>query len=872
MKTSAEIRQAFLDFFQSKQHHIVPSAPMVLKNDPTLMFTNAGMNQFKDIFLDNKPAQHTRIANTQKCLRVSGKHNDLEEVGHDTYHHTMFEMLGNWSFGDYFKEEAVEWAFELLTKVYGISPDIMYATYFEGDASEQLEPDYEAQKLWEKFLPKDRVLPGNKKDNFWEMGESGPCGPCSELHVDLRDDKAKKEIPGHQLVNKDNPQVIEIWNLVFIQFNRDMQGILHPLKNKHVDTGMGFERLCRIIQKKDSNYDTDIFTPFIGKIEEISGKKYGKDQKCDIAFRVIADHLRAVAFAIADGQIPSNVKAGYVIRRILRRAVRYGFTFLELNKPFVCELIPALVDTMGDFFPELEKQHQFIAKVVFEEEQSFLRTLDTGIHKFEDYVVSHPNQKILDGKFVFELYDTYGFPVDLTELMCREKGLTVDMETFQTLLNEQKERSRKDSVVEKEDWTIVHDNKASDFVGWDTLEEKIKISRYRQVTKKGEVLYHLVFDKTPFYGESGGQVGDTGIIKNKEEEIPIIDTIRELDLIIHITNILPKNINSEFKAHVDISSRQSTMRNHSATHLMHHALRKVLGNHVEQKGSLVNAEYLRFDFSHFQKMTAEEIEQVEQIVNTQIRANIPVDENRSTSYNQALKDGAIALFGEKYEDTVRTIRFGDSMELCGGTHVAASGNIGLFKIISESAIAAGTRRIEAVTGEKAFQLVQEQWQTLQHIKSGFNNPKNIMEAMDNQREHIKKLEKKIEELEMANTGSLAEDILKEKKEINNIAVLTKKLSISAAQIKQLTWELKNRSTQSFYYIIGNEYDGKASITVIISDDLVKDKGLHAGNIVKELAKEIGGGGGGQPGIATAGGTNAKGLDNALSKGISFLTK
>jgi alanyl-tRNA synthetase len=868
MKTSAQIRQAFFDFFKSKQHQIVSSAPMVLKNDPTLMFTNAGMNQFKDIFLGNKPVSHARIANTQKCLRVSGKHNDLEEVGHDTYHHTMFEMLGNWSFGDYFKQEAIEWAFELLTEVYGISPDILYATYFEGDASEQLEADAEAGKLWANFLPEERILTGNKKDNFWEMGESGPCGPCSEIHVDLRTEDEKKSTPGHLLVNKDHPQVIEIWNLVFIQFNRDMQGKLHPLKHKHVDTGMGFERLCRVIQGKFSNYDTDVFTPVIHKLEEVSGMTYGRDEKADVAFRVVADHLRAVSFSIADGQIPSNVKAGYVIRRILRRAVRYGYTFLNLNSPFVSSLIPVFIDQMGGFFPELEKQKQLIEKVIFEEEQSFLKTLETGIQKFENYLSSHPDEKVVDGKFAFELYDTYGFPPDLTELMCREKGFTVDMDTFTNFLNEQKERSRKDAEVEKEDWTVLKHIEKSDFVGWDYMEYPVNITRYRKVSRKGNVFYHLVFDKTPFYGESGGQTGDSGVIIEGDEKIKIISTVKEIDLTIHICEQLPSDPEKEFTAIVDKELRISTMRNHSATHLMHFALRKTLGTHVEQKGSLVTPDYLRFDFSHFQKMSSEEIEQVELIVNEMIMGNTQVCENRNISYKDAVRQGAIALFGEKYDDTVRTIRFGDSVELCGGTHVPATGNIGLFKIVSESAIAAGIRRIEAVTGEKATKLMLGQWKAMQKIKALFNNPKDIEGSIEKMHEHSKKLEKRIEELELSGLGSLADEILKGSSELNGVSVLQKVLSIPSSHIKTLAFELKKRGKCPFYFVIGNESDGKASVSVIISDDLVKEKGLHAGNIVKEAAKEINGGGGGQPGLATAGGTNPQGLDNAIKNAIA----
>ncbi len=870
MHSSEEIRQAFFDFFQSKKHQIVPSAPMVLKNDPTLMFTNAGMNQFKDVFLDNKTSSYSRIANTQKCLRVSGKHNDLEEVGHDTYHHTMFEMLGNWSFGDYFKEEAIEWAFELLTKIYGISSDMMFATYFEGDVQEQLEPDLEAKKFWERYLPSERVLPGSKKDNFWEMGDSGPCGPCSEIHVDLRTDEEKMLVPGNQLVNADHPQVIEIWNLVFIQFYRDMQGKLHPLKHRHVDTGMGFERVCRVIQGKSSNYDTDVFLPLISKIEKLAKFTYGKNEKKDIACRVVSDHLRAVAFAIADGQIPSNVKAGYVIRRILRRAVRYGYTFLNMNNPFVFELVPVLVEQMGNFFPELAKQQQLIEKVIFEEEQSFLRTLETGIQKFEDYISAFPEQKILDGKFVFELYDTYGFPVDLTELMSREKGMSIDMKTFEKHLNLQKERSRKDAVVEKDDWTIVTEVAKSEFVGWDHMRCPVNITRYRKIQKKGKIYFQLVFDKTPFYGESGGQVGDTGVIKNQNETIRIIETIKEIDLIIHISETLPEDPKAGFMAEVNENARFNTMRNHSATHLMHHALRTIIGKHVEQKGSFVTPDSMRFDFSHFQKLSPEEIEQVEMMVNAEIRKNLPVVEKRRISINEALQQGAIALFGEKYDEHVRTIGFGDSLELCGGTHVSATGSIGVFKIISESSIAAGIRRIEAVTGEKAVKLMLEQWNTIQTIRQGLNNPRNLIEATEQLREQVKKLEKKIEEFELQTIGNTVQDLLNEVKEKKGIRVITARLNMPSAHIKNLVFELKNKSEVPYFYLIGNEYEGKASISVIISDDLVKTRRLHAGNIVKELAHYIGGGGGGQPGMATAGGSDPKGIQKALDLGLQYL--
>ncbi len=870
MKTSSEIRQAFLDFFRCKQHQIIPSASMVIKNDPTLMFTNAGMNQFKDIFLGNIEYPYLRVANTQKCLRVSGKHNDLEQVGHDTYHHTMFEMLGNWSFGDYFKKEAIEWAFELLTKVYGISADSMYATYFEGDKTENIEPDFESKTLWEQYLPTAHILAGSKKDNFWEMDDSGPCGPCSEIHLDLRTEEDKKKIPGYKLINTDNTDVIEIWNLVFIQFNRDMHGKLHLLKDKYVDTGLGLERLCRVIQGKTSNYDTDLFIPVIKKTEEISGIKYGSEKTSDVAFRVIADHLRAVAFAVADGQIPSNVKAGYVIRRILRRSVRYGYTFLKLDTPFINLLVPTFIECMWDFFPELQKQQQLIAKVILEEEKSFLKTLQTGIHRFEDYISAHPWQKKLEGKFVFELYDTYGFPVDLTELIGREKGLDIDIDGFNYCMTVQKERSRKDSEIIKEDWIVVRDIKNTEFVGWDYIKHPVRITRYRKIIKKGKEFYQVMFDKTPFYGESGGQCGDTGILRNNKDTIKIIETIKELDNTVHISEYLPKDIETEFMAEVDETARNKIIKNHTATHLMHNALRKVLGSHVEQKGSLVTPDYLRFDFSYFQKMSKQETEQVERIVNADIRNNLPLIENRAIDYDEALKQGAIALFGEKYAQKVRMIRFGDSVELCGGTHVSSTGSIGFFKIISESAIAAGIRRIEAVTGEKATELVLEQWKTLQSISEMFNNPKNILETISNICQQQKKLEKQIEQLENENIRNITATLLNETKNINNINILQKKLSLPAHYIKNLSFELNKQGKAPFFYAIGNVSENKVSVTVIISDDLVKDRNLSAASIVKETGKEIGGSGGGQLNIATAGGTIPQGIDKALNIAVSFI--
>ncbi|MFR9560873.1 MAG: alanine--tRNA ligase, partial [Rikenellaceae bacterium] len=724
---SNKIRQAFLDFFASKEHAIVPSAPMVVKGDPTLMFTNAGMNQFKDIFLGNAPRKFARAADTQKCLRVSGKHNDLEEVGHDTYHHTMFEMLGNWSFGDYFKAEAIEWGWELLVERLGMDKERMYATVFEGSEEDGVPFDQEAYDMWLKYLPADHIIRGNKKDNFWEMGETGPCGPCSEIHYDLRDEAEIAELPGVKLVNESHPQVIEIWNLVFMQFNRKASGELESLPAKHVDTGMGFERLCMILQGKKSNYDTDVFTPTIGRLAEMSGKKYGEDEKCDISMRVIADHLRAIAFSIADGQLPSNVKAGYVIRRILRRAVRYGYTYLGFNEPFMCRLIPGLVAQMGGQFPELKAQQNLVEKVIEEEESSFLRTLATGINLLDNVIKSCTN-KTIAGKDAFVLYDTYGFPIDLTELIAREQGVDVDLKGFEAELQIQKERSRNAAQVETDDWQELMQIKQSEFVGYDLLTCDVQIARYRKVTSKNKAIYQLVFDRTPFYGNSGGQLGDEGYITNGEEVTKIISTEKENGLTIHIVAKLPEDLTATFVAQVDEQKRQSSANNHTATHLLHAALREVLGTHVEQKGSLVSPAHLRFDFSHFQKVTAEELRQVERIVNTKIRANTPLEENREASMETASAMGAMMLFGEKYGDKVRVIKFGDSVELCGGTHTSATGNIGLFRITSESAISAGVRRIEATSGVAAENIVYDEEDLLGDIKEQLGNPQ-IMQAL-----------------------------------------------------------------------------------------------------------------------------------------------
>lgn len=792
---SKEIRNAFLEFFKNKQHTIVPSAPMVIKNDPTLMFTNAGMNQFKDIFLGHKPVKDARIADSQKCLRVSGKHNDLEEVGHDTYHHTMFEMLGNWSFGNYFKKEAIEWAYDLLIKELGIDVNRVYATVFEGSKEENLEPDNEALEYWKKYLPESRILYGSKKDNFWEMGDTGPCGPCSEIHVDLRDEDERKKVDGKNLVNKDNPLVIEIWNLVFIQYNRKANGSLELLPAKHVDTGMGFERLCMVLQGKKSNYDTDVFQPIIQEIAKISGIKYGTNSKADIAMRVIADHLRAISFSIADGQLPSNNKAGYVIRRILRRAVRYGYTFLNFKEPAMYKLVPVLVENMGDAYPELKAQQSLIEKVITEEEQSFLRTLETGI-KLLDQIIEKTlslQSKVVDGNTAFELYDTYGFPLDLTELILKEKGLSVNREEFQQAMENQKDRSRSATAITTDDWIELIDIKDEKFVGYTELEYNIRITKYRKIKSKDKELYQLVFDTTPFYAESGGQVGDTGFIMAGDEKIAIIDTKKENNLIIHLAAKLPKDPQAEFKAIVNKNNRQSTASNHSATHLLHYALRKVLGKHIEQKGSLVHPDYLRFDFSHFQKVTDEEIEKVETIVNELIRKNINLEEMHEVPMKKATEMGAIALFGEKYSDLVRVIKFDESVELCGGTHVKATGQIGYFKIISEGAISAGVRRIEAITSEKAEEFIRENLTELNGIKALFNNPKNLKSSIEALLEENSKLSKQIEEFIKEKAKLVKAELVQKIEIIGDIRFIGSIVQIdSSAAIKDLAFQLKTK--------------------------------------------------------------------------------
>ena len=869
--TTQEIRKTFLDFFKSKNHQIVPSAPMVIINDPTLMFTNAGMNPFKELFLGEAAIKYPRIADTQRCLRVSGKHNDLEEVGIDTYHHTMFEMLGNWSFGDYFKEEAIAWSWELLTEVYKIPKENLYVTVFEGDEKEGLPRDNEAYNFWKQHIAEDRILLGNKKDNFWEMGDTGPCGPCSEIHVDCRPEAEKHDIDGRTLVNNDHPQVIEIWNNVFMQFNRLKDGSLQPLPAKHVDTGMGLERLVRVLQNKSSNYDTDVFQPLIQVIAKASGIAYGKDEQTDIAMRVMADHIRAISFAISDGQLPSNTGAGYVIRRILRRAVRYAYTSLGFKEPFLNQLVPVLANQFAGVFDELKSQSDFVQKVVLEEENSFLRTLATGVQRFERYTA---DEKLIDGEFAFELYDTFGFPIDLTELMAREKGLTVDMEGFQKALEVQKNRSRAATAIDTGDWVVVHASEEVNFVGYDSLTADTKILKYRKVNAKGKENYQLVLDTTPFYAESGGQVGDTGTLSSGTSIIQITDTKKENGLIVHFTDELPEDLTATFTAQVASEKRADTAANHSATHLLHAALKHILGNHVNQKGSLVNNEYLRFDFSHFAKVSDEELLQIEQIVNQKIRANIILKEERNVPYQQALDSGVTALFGEKYGDFVRVITFDDafSKELCGGIHVASTGQIGYFKIISESAVAAGVRRIEAISGTAAATYIREQDALVQEFKSALKNPKDILDALTQLLQENTNLKKEVEKATQEKARGLTADLLKQAENINGIQFIAQKVDLPNAEaIKTLAYSLKDKLAD-VYVVLAAEIDGKPSLTVMLSENLVKEKKLNAGNIIRELAKEIDGGGGGQPFYATAGGKNSAGIEKALLHAKNYIPK
>ena len=866
---SNKIRRAFLDFFESKGHAIVPSAPMVVKGDPTLMFTNAGMNQFKDIFLGNAPRKYPRAADTQKCLRVSGKHNDLEEVGHDTHHHTMFEMLGNWSYGDYFKKEAIEWAWELLHDVYGLPAERMYATVFEGSEEDGVPFDREAYDYWTRFLPEDHIIRGNKHDNFWEMGETGPCGPCSEIHFDLRDEAEIALKPGREMVNEGHPQVIEIWNLVFMQFNRKANGSLEELPARNVDTGMGFERLCMILQGKKSNYDTDVFQPTIGRIAAMSGKRYGADEKCDVAMRVIADHLRAIAFSIADGQLPSNVKAGYVIRRILRRAVRYGYTYLGFNEPFLCRLVQGLVEQMGGQFPELKAQQGLIEKVIEEEEASFLRTLATGINLLDGVIArtKQEGREAISGAEAFELYDTFGFPIDLTELIAREQGVGVDLEAFERELQAQKARSRNAAAVDTDDWVELFPCPQSEFTGYDTLTDTVRIARYRRVKSKGRTTYQLVFDRTPFYGNSGGQIGDTGRIESANEKIEIVATEKENGLIVHIAESLPENPAAEFVASVDAGKRQSAANNHTATHLMHEALREVLGKHVEQKGSMVTPEMLRFDFSHFQKVTAEELREVERRVNRAIRANHPLEENRNATKEEAAAAGAMMLFGEKYGDRVRMVRFGNSVELCGGTHAGATGNIGLFKILSESAISAGVRRIEAVTGEQAERVLYAAEDTLRHVGEYLNNSQ-VVQAVKKMLESNETLSKEVEQMRREQVAQWADKIAASIPERDGMQLFATQSDRRPDFVKDLAYNLRSRMPK-LVFVVGSLNDGKPSLTVMLGDEITA-RGVNAGAVVREAAKLMQGGGGGQLFFATAGGKNPDGLQPAIDRAVELI--
>ena len=863
---SKEIRQKFLDFFYEKEHQIVASAPMVLKDDPSLMFTNAGMNQFKDIFLGDAEAKNARVADTQKCLRVSGKHNDLEQVGVDTYHHTMFEMLGNWSFGDYFKKEAIEWAWELLTEVYKIDKENLYITIFEGDKEDGLAEDTEARKIWSEIVSDDKILACDKKDNFWEMGATGPSGPCSEIHIDIRSAKDKAQIPGRVLVNKDHPEVIEIWNLVFMEFNRLEDGSLVTLPAKHIDTGMGFERLATVLQKKRSNYDTDIFMPLIKRIESICDHTYGKDEKLDIAFRVISDHIRAVAFSIADGQLPSNTGAGYVIRRILRRAIRYAYSFLGTREAFIYQLVDILSEQMGNFFPELPAQSGLIKSVIEEEEKSFLRTLEKGIQKLK--IKLEEADKVVDGPTVFELYDTYGFPEDLTALIAREHGKEIDKGGFDIELNKQKDRSREAGKLVTGDWTMLIDDEIQEFIGYDKLSVPVKITRYRKVNQKGKDLFHLIFNITPFYAESGGQVGDKGMISSDTEKVKILDTKKENNVTIHVVEELPKNVKALFQAEVYSELRARTMKNHTATHLMHYALRKLLGEHVQQKGSLVDPEYLRFDLSHFAKISPKKLQEVEDMVNEMIRENVPFDENRAVPKEEAMKMGAMALFGEKYGYLVRMVKFGNSVELCGGTHVPATGNIGWFKITSESAVAAGVRRIEAFTGSKAQNYVNDQLNDFREL-STLLKTNDIKKSVNDLLEAKQKLQKQVASANKDKASDLKSDLLSKIENIDGVNFLAEQIELDTKSVKDLAFQIKSQ-TENLFMVLGNSDGGKVGITVVVSEELVMSKDLNAGKIVGELAKEIGGGGGGQSHFATAGGKDPSGLPNVLVKARSFL--
>lgn len=871
MMTANEVRESFKKYFEGKGHRVVPSAPMVIKDDPTLMFTNAGMNQWKDIILGTKsPGQDVRRVDSQKCLRVSGKHNDLEEVGHDTYHHTMFEMLGNWSFGDYFKEGAIDMAWEYLVDVLGLNPEDLYVTVFEGSPEEGLSRDDEAAKYWAKHVPEDHIINGNKHDNFWEMGDTGPCGPCSEIHVDSRTPEEKAKVPGREMVNKDNPQVIEIWNIVFMQYNRKADGSLEPLPMHVIDTGMGFERLVRMLQDKHSNYDTDIFQPIIKEIERLSGLKYGEKEDVDVAMRVCADHLRAVAFSIADGQLPSNAKAGYVIRRILRRAIRYAYTFLGQKDAFIYKLVPVLVKEMGDAYPELPAQQELIARVMKEEEESFLRTLAKGISMLNASMeqLKAEGKTQLDGTSAFKLFDTYGFPLDLTELICRENGLTLDEEGFAHEMEQQKARARNAAAVENSDWVTLREGEQQ-FVGYDYTEYECHILRYRKVTQKKNTYYELVLDYTPFYGEMGGQVGDTGVLVSEEETIEVIDTKRENEQSVHIVKQLPKNLEADFMACVDIDRRNGSAANHTATHLLDYALKQVLGDHVEQKGSFVSADVLRFDFSHFQKVTPEELRQVERIVNDMIRQDLPLDEHRDTPIEQAKELGAIALFGEKYGDKVRVVRFGPSCEFCGGIHAHSTGKIGFFKITSESSVAAGIRRVEALTGKACEESLYMLEDTLGAIKALFNNAKDLEGVVRKYIEEHDSMKKEIESFHAQAVERMKEKLIKEVRTVNGVSLVRAVLPLEPASAKDLAFKLREAIPDNLLAVIGSVAHEKPSLTLMISDNLVKEHGLNAGQMVREAAKLMQGGGGGQPHYAQAGGKNPDGLNAAVDKVIAL---
>jgi len=869
---SQELRSKFLSFFEEKKHSIVQSAPMVLKDDPTLMFVNSGMAPFKEYFLGNAKPKNNRIADSQKCLRVSGKHNDLEEVGYDTYHHTLFEMLGNWSFGDYFKKEAIAWAWELLTEVYGIDKDIFYVTVFEGsDDADNLEMDTEAYDIWKQYISEDRILKGDKKDNFWEMGDQGPCGPCSEIHVDIRSAEEKAKISGKDLVNEDHPQVVEIWNLVFMQYNRKANGSLESLPNKHIDTGMGFERLCMVLQNVQSNYDTDVFTPIIREIETITNKSYGKDEKADVAIRVISDHVRAVAFSIADGQLPSNTGAGYVIRRILRRAVRYGFTFLDKKEPFIYRLVDVLSNRMGEAFPELKAQKQLIENVIKEEEQSFSRTLDQGLVLL-NRIVDETKGDTVSGEKAFELYDTYGFPIDLTALILSEKGLKLDEKGFNEELQKQKKRSRAASEMSTDDWTIIVDDAEEEFVGYDILQANVKLTRYRKVSsKKDGDMYQLVFNLTPFYPEGGGQVGDKGYLEDTRGDVVyILDTKKENNVIIHFAKNLPKHIDQSFKAAVDVKQRHRTECNHTATHLLHQALREVLGAHVEQKGSAVHSKYLRFDFSHFSKLTVEELRDIENFVNRRIEGKLELEEKRNIPKEEAIAEGAMSLFGEKYGDTVRAIRFGKSIELCGGTHVKNTSDIWHFKIVSEGAVAAGIRRIEAITNDAVKGFYFENNRAYFEMKDLLNNAKEPVKALQNLQEENTGLKKQIETLLKDKAATIKGELKKELEDINGVKFLAKKLDLDAGGLKDVAFELGSQF-DNLFLLFATEQNGKALLSCYISKELVASKGLNAGQVVRELGKYIQGGGGGQPFFATAGGKKPDGIDKALENARNFVS-